>query len=60
MFLWQLTSFMIALAVHRYIPWYLYRIYSKYSDRQSGANSVDPDQTPHNAASDLGLHCLPP
>ena len=23
------------------------------------ANSVDPDQTPHNAASDQGLHCLP-
>ena len=23
------------------------------------ANSGDPDQTPHNAASDLGLHCLP-
>ena len=22
-------------------------------------NSVDPDQTPHSAASDLGLHCLP-
>ena len=22
------------------------------------ANSVDPDQTPRNAASDLGLHCL--
>ena len=22
------------------------------------ANSVDPDQTPHVAASDLGLHCL--
>ena len=21
------------------------------------ANSVDPDQTPHFAASDLGLHC---
>ena len=21
------------------------------------ANSVDPDQMPHNAASDLGLHC---
>ena len=21
--------------------------------------SVDPDQTPHNAASDPGLHCLP-
>ena len=23
------------------------------------ANSGDPDQTPHIAASDLGLHCLP-
>ena len=22
------------------------------------ANSGDPDQTPHYAASDLGLHCL--
>ena len=22
------------------------------------ANSVDPDQTPQNAAFDLGLHCL--
>ena len=22
------------------------------------ANSGDPDQTPHSAASDLGLHCL--
>ena len=23
------------------------------------ANSVEPDQTPHSAASDLGLHCFP-
>ena len=23
------------------------------------ANSVDPDQTPSSATSDLGLHCLP-
>ena len=23
------------------------------------ADSVDPDQTPQNAASDQGLHCLP-
>ena len=23
------------------------------------ANNVDPDQTPHDVASDLGLHCLP-
>ena len=22
------------------------------------ANTGDPDQTPHSAASDLGLHCL--
>ena len=22
------------------------------------ANNVDPDQTPHYAVSDLGLHCL--
>ena len=22
------------------------------------ANSEDPDQTPHSAASDMGLHCL--
>ena len=24
------------------------------------AKSGDPDQTPHSAASDLGLHCLSP
>ena len=23
------------------------------------ANSGNPDKTPHSAASDLGLHCLP-
>ena len=36
-----------------------YFIYPTYSDRQAWANSVDPDQTPQNAASDLGLHRLP-
>ena len=30
-----------------------------YSNTCSNANSVDPDQTPHSVASDLGLHCLP-
>ena len=30
-----------------------------YSDRQAWANSIDPDETPQNAASHLGLHCLP-
>ena len=33
--------------------------YTTYSDRQAWANSIDPDQTPQNAASDQGLHCLP-
>ena len=26
---------------------------------ENPVNSVDPDQTPHCVASDLGLHCLP-
>ena len=26
---------------------------------EHNANSIGPDQTPHSAASDLGLHCLP-
>ena len=30
-----------------------------YSDRQAWANSIDPDEMPQNAASHLGLHCLP-
>ena len=36
-----------------------YRIYHMYSDRQACANSIDPDETPQNVASHLGLHCLP-
>ena len=31
----------------------------KYLDRQTLANSVDPDQMLQNAPSDQGLHCLP-
>ena len=43
--------------------------YHKYLERSNSnkrdvllfnANSVDPDQTPRSAASDHGLHCLPP
>ena len=30
-----------------------------YRNSLSVANSVDLDQTPHSAASDLGLHCFP-
>ena len=36
-----------------------YRICPKYRDGRSCANSVNPGQTPQNAASDQGLHCLP-
>ena len=33
----------------------------RYTKKKMGelfANSEDPDQMPHSAASDLGLHCL--
>ena len=33
--------------------------YSKRKMVKLSVNSEDPDQTPHSAASDLGLHCLP-
>ena len=36
----------------------VYRIYSKYLDKHACANSVDPDQTPQNAASDQALNHL--
>ena len=29
-----------------------------YSDKQAWANSIDPDETPQNVASHLGLHSL--
>ena len=35
-------------------------IYFAYSDRQALANTVDPNQTPHSAASDQGLQCFEP
>ena len=34
-------------------------IYHMYLDRQAWVNSIDPDETPQNAASHLGLHYLP-
>ena len=36
-----------------------YHVNPKYSDGQTGAERVDPDQTPQNAASYQGLHRLP-
>ena len=35
-----------------------YRTCFEYWNRPALANSVVPDQTPQNAASDLGQHCL--
>ena len=36
------------------------RFYSIYFDRSSCKQTLfDPDQTPHNVVSDLGLECLP-
>ena len=37
--------------------YYYYYVLQKFSVRN--ANSVDLDQTPRCAASDLGLHCVP-
>ena len=42
----------------QFINTLIYHICHKCSDIQVSANSVDPDQTPQNAASDKGLHCL--
>ena len=42
-----------------YIPsWILTHLLSGNPKRGRKANSADPDQTPHNAESDQGLHCL--
>ena len=35
-----------------------YNIYPKPLDRQTWANSVDPDQMPQNVVFDQGLYCL--
>ena len=36
-----------------------YHMKPEYLHGYAWANSVDPDQTPHSAASDQDLHCLP-
>ena len=38
-------------------PSNIYQNNPKYWDRQAFANSVDPDQIPHNVVSDQVLHC---
>ena len=39
--------------------WVVFFILVKFKLNFLQANNVDPDQTPHKAASDLDLHCLP-
>ena len=39
--------------------WLVFNITTIYRNSFIKLNSVDPDQTPRSAASDLGLHCLP-
>ncbi|KAH3873345.1 hypothetical protein DPMN_036579 [Dreissena polymorpha] len=42
-----------------YYYYYFYYIVTSRSSRKTAlANSVDPDETPHDAASHLGLRCL--
>ena len=38
---------------------HLIRLYKSIELSEFDANSVDPDQRPRSAASDLGLHCFP-
>ena len=45
--------------LNQLIPSLRCHINTRYLDRQDCANRVDPDQTPQDAASDQGLHCLP-
>ena len=52
--IWIFTVRMYPKGIAQHVPYF----YSKYLGRPTCANSVDPDPTPHNAASDLGLHCL--
>ena len=42
-----------------WLVFYYYHVNRKKKNYVFNANSVDPDQTPRSAASDLSLHCLP-
>ena len=44
-----------SISILRVFEWYFYSNFNGISCKQTG----DYDQTPHFAASDLGLHCLP-
>ena len=42
----------------RTLAFHIYRIYPKYSDRLAITNSIEPNRTPQNVASNQDLHCL--
>ena len=46
-----------SISVLRDVGWYFSFLF-KMKENIIEANSGDPDQMPHSAASDLGLHCL--
>ena len=58
-FRFLVVKFSLYLNRHVFIMHLNYRNNHKLGDRQAWANSVDPDQIPHDAASDQGLHCWP-
>ena len=43
----------------RVVRWLVFSFLFKFQKKLLSANSGEPDQTPHFAASDLFLHCLP-
>ena len=53
--------FCVVVVIYQFIKMSIFEEYGavKLSNQHAWANSLDPDQTPQNAASDQGLHCLP-
>ena len=41
------------------VLFHFFSVFKQIAQIAQFANSTDPDQTPHNVASDLGLRCLP-
>ena len=64
----MMNPLLISGCVHHYIwrsPflvlgsfWWIFSLLLYFPQKIFPANCVDPDQTPHLAASELGLHCL--
>ena len=65
--LFYLNSLDWSISIRRGVWLVLSVVYKKKKNNKNkkqqktvfNSKSVDPDQTPHYAASDMGLHCLP-